>query len=171
MNYGLWYPKNQDFQLSVYSDADWDNCMDERKSMRGGAFFLGDSLVAWLNKKQGPISLSTTKVEYIAAATCCTQVLWMSQTLADLEVKYTALIPIHCDNTSAISVSNNLVFHSKTKHIPIKYHLLREHLTNTIVSLHYIPSKDRIADIFTKLLAKAQFEYLRQKLGVTLLSR
>jgi hypothetical protein len=72
MNYGLWYPKNQNFQLSVYSDADWANCMDERKSTSGGAFFLGDSLVAWLRKNQGSISLSTTEAEYVAAATCCT---------------------------------------------------------------------------------------------------
>ena len=59
MNYGLWYPKNQNFQLSIYSDADWANCMDERKSTSGGVFFLGDSLVAWLSKKQGSIYLST----------------------------------------------------------------------------------------------------------------
>ena len=72
MNYGLWYRKNQNFQLSVYSDVDWDNCMDERKSTSGGAFFLGDSIVAWLSKNQGSISLSTTEAEYIAAATCCT---------------------------------------------------------------------------------------------------
>jgi hypothetical protein len=95
----------------------------------------------------------------------------MIQTLADLEVKYTTLIPIHCDNTSTISVSMNLVFHSKTKHIPIKYHFLREQVANIVVSLRYIPSKDQILDIFTKLLVKAQFEYLRHKLGVNLLSR
>ena len=94
----------------------------------------------------------------------------MIQTLADLEVKYTAPIPIHYDNTNAISVSKNLVFHSKTKHIPIKYHFLREQVTKTIVSLHYIPSKDQIANIFTKPLEKSQFEYLCQKLGVTPLS-
>jgi hypothetical protein len=140
MNYGLWYPKNQNFQLSIYSDVDWANCKDERKNMSGGAFFLGDSLVAWLSKKKGSISLSTTEVEYIVAATCCTQVLWMIQTLANLEVKYTAPIPIHCDNTSAISVSKNPVFHSKTKHIPIKYHFLREQVTKSVVSVHYIPT-------------------------------
>jgi hypothetical protein len=77
MNYGLWYPKSHNFQLSVYSDDDWVNCIDERKSTSGGAFFLGDSLVAWLSKKQGSIYLSTTEAEYIAATTCCTQVLWM----------------------------------------------------------------------------------------------
>jgi hypothetical protein len=171
MKYGLWYPRNQNFQLSVYSDVDWANCVDERKSTSGGALFLGDSLVAWLSKKQGSISLSTIEVEYIVVSTCCTQVLWMIQTLADLEVKYTAPIPIHCDNTGAMSVSKNPVFHSKTKHIPIKYQILREHVTNTVVYLSYIPSKDQIVDIFTKPLAKSQFEYLRQKLGVILLSR
>jgi hypothetical protein len=87
MNYGLWYPRNHNFQLSVYSDVDWANCVDERKSTSGGSFFLGDSLVALLRKKQGSFSLSTTKFEYIAASTCCTQVLWMIQTHADLEVK------------------------------------------------------------------------------------
>jgi hypothetical protein len=61
MNYVLWYPRNQNFQLSVYSDVDWANCVDERKSMSGGAFFLGDSLVAWLSMKQGSISLLNTK--------------------------------------------------------------------------------------------------------------
>jgi hypothetical protein len=142
INYGLWYPRNQNFQLTVYSDVDWANCVDERKSTSGGAFFLVDTLVSWLSKKKGSISLSTTEFEYIAVATRCTQVLWMIQTLADLEVKYTALIPIHCDNTSAISVSKNLLFHSNTKHIPIKYHLLREQVTNIVVSLHYIPSKE-----------------------------
>jgi hypothetical protein len=84
----------------------------------------------------------------------------MIQTLAYLEVKYTAPIPIHCDNTSAISVSKNPVFHSKTKHIPIKYHFLREQVTNQIVQVNYIPTTEQIADIFTKPLAKTPLEYL-----------
>jgi hypothetical protein len=147
--------------LTAYSDANWENCVDERKSTSGGAFFLGDSLVAWLIKKKGSISLSTTETEYITYATYCTQVLWMIQTLADLEVKYTALIPIHCDNTSAISVSKNPVFHSKTKNIPIKSHFLREQVTNQTFQVHYIPTTEQIADIFTKPLAKTPFEYLR----------
>jgi hypothetical protein len=90
MTYGLWYPRNQNFQLTTYLDADWENCVDERKSTSGATFFLGDSLVAWLSKEKGSISLSTTEAEYIVASTCCTQVLWMIQTLAYLEVKYDA---------------------------------------------------------------------------------
>jgi hypothetical protein len=85
----------------------------------------------------------------------------MIQTLTDLKVTYTNLIPLHCDNTSAISVSKNPVLHAKTKHIPIKYHFLKEQVTNRVVQLNYIPSTKKIADIFTKPLAITQFEYLR----------
>jgi hypothetical protein len=166
MNYSLWYPKNQNFQLTAYLDADWANCVDERKSISGGAFFLGDSLVAWLSKKKGSISLSTTEAEYIVAATCCTQILWMIQTLAYLKVTYTDPIPLHCDNTSAISLSKNHVLHSKSKHIPIKYHFLIEQVTNIIVQVNYIPSTEQIVVIFTKPLATTPFGYLHQKLGV-----
>jgi hypothetical protein len=166
MTYGLWYTRNQNFQLTAYSDVDWENCLDERKSTSGGAFFLGDSLVAWLSKKHGSISLSTTEAEYIIVATSYTQILWMIQTLIDLKVTYTDPITLHYDNTNVISVSKNLVLHSKMKHIPIKYHFLKEQVTNRVVQLNYIPSTEQIADIFTKPLAKTPFEYLRQKLGV-----
>jgi hypothetical protein len=166
MTYGLWYPRNQNFQLTAYLDADWKNCVDERKSSSGGEFFLGDSLVAWVSKKQGSIYVSTTEAKYIIVATCCTQILWMIQTLANLKVTYTDPIPLHCDNTSSISVSKNLVLHSKTKHVPIKYHFLREQVTNKIIQLNYIPSTEHIVDIFTKQLAATPFGYLRQKLGV-----
>ena len=75
-------------------------------------------------------------------------------------------ISIKCDNTSAISISKNLVLHSKTKHIPIKYHFLREQVAQKIVKLEYVPTKEQIADIFTKALAREPFEYLRDRLGV-----
>jgi hypothetical protein len=81
----------------------------------------------------------------------------MIQTLADMKVTYTDPIPIHCDNTSAISVSKNPVLHSKTKNIPIKYHFLREQVTNRIVQLNYIPSTEQIVDIFTKPLAVGKY--------------
>jgi hypothetical protein len=161
MTYGLWYPINQNFQLTTYSDVDWENCVDERKITSGGESFLGDSLVAWLSKKQGSTSLSTTEEKYIVAATCCTQILWMIQTLADLKVTYTDPIPLHCDNTSAINLSKNPVFHSKSKNRPIKYHFIREQVTNRIVQVNYIPSTEQIVDIFTKPLAATPFGYLR----------
>ena len=115
---------------------------------------MGDSLVAWLSKKRGSIYLSSKKDEYIGAAICCTQILWMIQTLEDLEVKYVDPIPLHCDNISAISMCKNTFLHSKTKDIPIKYHLLRENITNRVVQLNFIPSTKQIVDIFIKHLPK-----------------
>ena len=155
MDYGLWYPKNQSLQLTAYSDADWENCPYDRKSTSGNAFFLGDSLVAWLSKKHSSILLSTTEAEYISIAICCTQVLWMKQTLEELEVKYDDPISILSNNTSAICISKNHVLHSKTKHIPIKYHFLRDHVANKIIQVCYISSNEQVAHIFTKPLAKA----------------
>jgi hypothetical protein len=89
-------------------------------------FYLVECLGSWLRKKQSSISLSTAEAEYIAARTCCTQVLWMKQTLKDIQVEFDDPIPVYCDNTSAINISKYLVIESKTKHIKIKYHFIRE---------------------------------------------
>ena len=122
--------------------------------------------MSWINKKQSSISLPIAEAEYIVVASCCTQVIWMKQILEDLLVKYEDPIGIHCDNTSAINISKNLVMHSKTKHILIKYIFLREKVSQKMVKLEYIDMKEQIADIFTKPLPKDTFEHLRNNLGV-----
>ena len=127
---------------------------------------MGPRLVSWFSKKQNSIALSTAEAEYVATASCCTQLLWMMQTLQDFQIKFATPISIMCDNTSAISISKNPVMHSKTKHIPIKYHFLREQVLEKKVKLEYVPSKEKVANIFTKPLPREAFEYLKQKLGV-----
>jgi len=165
-NYGLWYPRDIDLTLHAYIDADWAGSVDGKKSTSGGAFFMGSKLVSWFSKKQSSIALSTAEAEYVAATSCCTQFLWMMQTLQDFQITCTPPIPILCDNKSAISISKNLVMHSKTKHISIKYHFLREQVLEQKVKLEYVPSKEQVADILTKPVPRETFEYLRQKLGV-----
>ena len=140
--------------------------MQIEKSTSGGALFLGECLVAWLSRKQSSVSLSTAEAKYIAMGACCTQILWMKQTLEDIHVHYKVPITIPCDSTSAISISKNPVMHSKTKHIPIKYHFIREHVLEKTIKLEHIGTKDQVADIFTKPLPRETFECLRQKLRV-----
>ena len=165
-NFCLWYPRDTDVTLHAYTDADWEGSIDDRKSTSGAAFCMGSRLVSSFNKKQSSIALSTAEAEYVAAASCYTQLLWMMQTLQEIQITCTSPISILCDNTSAISISKNLVMHSKTKHIPIKYHFLREQVLEQKVKLEYVPSKEQVADIFTKPLPRETFEYLRKKLGV-----
>ena len=110
-NVQQWYPKGNNLIIQAFTDADWAISVDDRKSTSGAAFYLGGCLVSWLSKKQASISLSTSEAEYIAAASSCTQVLWMKQTLKYLQVQFSEPIPIFCDNTSAISISNNPVMH------------------------------------------------------------
>jgi hypothetical protein len=113
-DFGLWYPRNKGFELISYTDVDWDGSVDDKKSTSGNAFFLGECLVSWSSRKQSSISLSTTEAKYIAVVECCTQILWMIQTLEDIKIECNQSIPIYCDNTSAINISKNPVMHAKT---------------------------------------------------------
>ncbi|KAK6160279.1 hypothetical protein DH2020_003660 [Rehmannia glutinosa] len=90
IQYGLFYPKNENFSLKGYSDSDYAGNIDDRKSTSGSCQFLGDCLVSWFSKKQNCVSLSMAEAEYISAAFCCTQLLWMKQTLADYKCSYSA---------------------------------------------------------------------------------
>jgi len=118
--------------------------MDDRKSTGGGAFFMGSRFVSWFSKKQSSITLSTAELEYVAAASCCTQLLWMMQTLQDFQITCTPPISILCDNTSAISISKNPIMHSKTKHISIKYHIFENKCWNKRSSWNMFPLRNKL---------------------------
>ena len=107
-DYGLWYSKDSNACLAGYSDVDWAGSVDDRKSTSGGCFCLGNNLVSWMSKKQNSVSLSTAEAEYIAAGSCCTQLLWMNKLLHDYEIPQDTMC-IFYDNTSAINLSKNLV--------------------------------------------------------------
>ena len=111
MDYGIWFSFDTNSSLVGFSDADWAGNADDRKSTFGGCFCLGNNLVSWFSKKQKFISLSTAEAEYIAAGSCCTQLLWMKQMLEDYGISQEGLT-VFCDNTSAINISKNPVQHS-----------------------------------------------------------
>jgi hypothetical protein len=117
--------KGVQFELVGYSDSDYAGCKVDRKRTSSGCQLLRCSLVSWSSKKQNSVALSTTEAEYILAGSFCAQLLWMKQTLLHYGVKFKE-IPLLCDNESAIKIANNLVQHSRTKHIDIRHHFLRD---------------------------------------------
>ena len=120
-----------------------------------------------MSKKQNYVSLSTTQAEYIAAGSCCSQLLWMKKLLSDYGISQDIVV-VYCDNSNAIDISKNPVQHSKTKYIEIRYHFIRDLVERKIVALEYIPTERQNADIFTKCLDRSKFETLRQVIGVIL---
>ena len=164
-NLCLWYPKHCNFTLVGYTDVDYAGYLIDQKSTSGMAQFLGPCLVSWGSRKQNSIALSTTEAEYIAAAACCTQLLWLKQQLTDFGISFGPL-EIRCDNTSAIDISKNPVHHSRTKHIDIRHHFLRDHVEKKNIKLKHCRTEDQIADIFTKALPRETFVHLRLLLGL-----
>jgi len=129
---GLWYRKCSSFDLVAYCDADYARYKVERKSTSGSCQFLGQALIGWSCRKQNTIALSTTEVEYVSAANCCSQILWVRNQLEDYSLRHTS-VPIFCDNTSAINLSKNPIQHSRSKHIEIKHHFIRDHVKKKIL--------------------------------------
>ncbi|KAJ9546465.1 hypothetical protein OSB04_019008 [Centaurea solstitialis] len=162
--YGIWYPKGLGFELQAYTDADYGGCNMDRKSTSGHLQFLGNKLVSWASKKQQCVSTSTAESEYVAAASCCSQVLWMQSQLRDYGLEYKK-IPIYCDSKSAIAISANPVQHSKTKHIDIRYHFLKDNVEKENIELYFVNTEYQLADLFTKALDEKRFKFLISRLG------
>ncbi|GKF40432.1 hypothetical protein Tco_0120493, partial [Tanacetum coccineum] len=130
--------KDSGFELIAYSDADHAGCKDDYKSTSGGLQFLGEKLIRWSSKNQDCTAMSTAKAE----------------------------ISMYCDSKSTIANSCNLVQHSHTKHIDIKYHLIKEHVENGTVELYFVGTEYQLVDLFTKALPKERFEYLVHRIGM-----
>jgi hypothetical protein len=162
---GFGTPKGSTFDLIGYSDADWAGCKIEIKSTSGTCQFLGRSLVSWASKKQNLVALSTAEVEYIAADHCCAQLLWMRQTLRDYGYKLSK-VPLLCDNESAIRMADNPVEYSRTKHIDIWYHFLRDHQQKGDIEIAYVNTHNQLDYIFTKPLDEKTFSKLRNELNI-----
>ncbi|KAG9446382.1 hypothetical protein H6P81_012510 [Aristolochia fimbriata] len=136
VNWGLWFSRDSNTILAGYSDADWAGNVDDRKSTSGGCFYLSNNLL-----------------------------IWMSQMLADYGISSGALI-VYCDNTSAINISKNLVQYSRTKHIDIRHHFIRDLVEDGKVMLNHISTDKQLADIFTKSVDVKRFEFLRGAFGL-----
>jgi hypothetical protein len=164
-NIGLWCPKGANPTLVGFSDSDFAGSLVDRKSTSRACHFLERSLVSWSSKKQNSVVLSTAEAEYIAADSCCTQILYLKQSLVDYNIKLGS-VPLLCDNESAMKIAKNPILHSRTKHIDICHHFLHEKEANGDIALQNVRSKEQLVDIFTKPLNECIFVRLRNELNV-----
>ncbi|KAI3510704.1 hypothetical protein L1887_17837 [Cichorium endivia] len=131
----------------------------------GGCQLLDGKLVSWQSRKQTCVSLSTAEAEYIAAAFYTPQIIWIQNQLRDYGISMKR-IPLYCDSESAIQISHNPVQHSKTKHIALRYHFIKDHVEDGNIEIHFVCSVDQLADIFTKALLEPTFNRILQGLGM-----
>ncbi|GJR35918.1 putative ribonuclease H-like domain-containing protein [Tanacetum coccineum] len=162
---GLWYPRVSSFDLEAYSDSDYAGANLDRKSTTGGCQFLGRRLISWQCKKQTIVATSTTEAEYVAAANCCGQVLWIQNQMLDYGFNFMNT-KIYIDNESTICIVKNPVFHSKTKHIAIRHHFIRDAYEKKLIQVLKIHTDDNVADLLTKAFDVSRFQFLVVTIGM-----
>ncbi len=163
--FGLVYSKKEK-SLTGYSDADWAGDVNDRRSTSGYCFMLSGAAISWKSRKQSCVALSTAEAEYVALASATQEATWIRRLLVDLKYCGSEPTVIFEDNQSAICIGQNPQYHSKTKHIDIKYHFVRQQLSNKTIALQYCSTNDMIADVFTKSLSFDKFVRMRESLGL-----
>ena len=162
----LRYRYGVDLFLEGFSDSDYGNCIDTRRSVFGYIFRLGDATICWRSQKQKSVSTSTTEAEYVALSKAAKHFQWIKIALKDLRLSKTDSAVL-CDNTSTLDIAENHRISDRSKHIDIHYHRVRELVYTKKLTLLYVPSAENLADICTKGLPLDAFSYLRDKiLGV-----
>ena len=114
LDFGLWFPRTNYFNLIGYTDTDFGRCQEDQRSTSGNCQLFGNCIVYWFSKKQPSIALSTTEAEYMVVENCCAQIMWIKHSLVDFRLNYQS-VPIFCDNTSTINLTKNSIHHSRTK--------------------------------------------------------
>lgn len=169
--FGIIYRKGDEGKLRAYADSDYAGDVDDRKSTSGFVFMLGTGAVSWSSKKQPVVTLSTTEAEFIAAASCACQGVWLRRILGNIGLEQVTSTVIYCDNNSAIKLSKNPVLHGRSKHIDVRFHFLRDLTRDGVVELVYCNTQEQIADIMTKPLKLEAFLKLRDKLGMGMMQK
>ncbi|XP_035842185.1 uncharacterized protein LOC118488881 [Helianthus annuus] len=162
---GLWYPRSGDFSLTGYSNSDFGCCKLNAKSTTPGCQFFGTRLITWQCKKQTTVALSICEAEYVSASSCCSQILWIQQQMRDYGLQFLDT-PIFVDNEAAINITKNPVQHSKTKHIEIRHHFIRDCYEKKLIRIDHIHTDDQRADFYTKAFDKTRFSYLLKLNGL-----
>ncbi|GKV35863.1 hypothetical protein SLEP1_g44069 [Rubroshorea leprosula] len=165
-SFGVFYPRAEKIKLLGFCDSDWAGSEDDMKSTTGFCFTLGSGVISWCSQKQVALAQSTAEAEYIAATTAVDQAIWLRKLLVDVHHAQSNPTEMLCDSKAAVAIAKNPVFHGKTKHFKLKYHIVRVVENDGDIVMVHCSSEENVADIFTKGLQKIRFEALRNKLGV-----
>eukprot|EP00794_Sanderia_malayensis_P003564 gene3564-biopygen3051 len=158
--------RENEVQLIGFVDADWGGNLNGRKSQSGYLFSICGGIVSWASKKQATVALSSTEAEYVAACLATQEAVWLRSLLADLSFVQDKPSIIFEDNQGTIALSKNPKYHSRTKHIDVKYHFVRDKCESEEIVLTYCSTNDMIADMLTKALPRTLFERFRTYLNM-----
>lgn len=162
----LHFKPTQAQSLLAYSDAGWLSDPEDSRSQYGYAIFHGSNLISWTSKKQKVVARSSTESEYRSLAYIAAELIWIQQLLTDLYMPLIRPPLLLCDNVGAIFMTKNPVIQTRSKHIVLDFHFIRELVESNSLHVRHISSVDQMTDIFTKALSKDRIFQLRSKLQV-----
>ena len=163
---GLKFQKSPLTGISIFTDADWAGCVDDRRSTSGFAVFVGPNLISWSSKKQPTVSRSSTEAEYKALANGAAEAIWVDSLLKELGVIQQRTPILWCDNLGATYLTANPVFHARTKHIEIDFHFVRECVAAGALEVRFISSNDQLDDVFTKPATRQMLDRFKYNLNL-----
>ena len=139
---GLKYGKDSEFTLTGFTNSDWAGSINDRRSTSAYIFCLGKSTISWCSRKQNTVALSSTEAEYTSATEAACEGVWLRKLLNDLGRKQEGSTTIYCDNMSAIALTNNPVFHARSKHIDLRHHFIRDLVQKEEIQLEFISTNE-----------------------------
>lgn len=163
----LCFSKTEMNSLIGYCDADWASDLDKRRSCTGYLFKLSGAAISWSSKRQPTVALSTTEAEYMALSAATNEVIWLKHLICELDQSQTdVVVPIFCDNQSAINLAKTDGYNSRTKHIDVRHHHIRDKIEKNIIDPNYISTELMTADLLTKAITGPKTKYCTKEMGL-----
>ncbi|VVT58442.1 uncharacterized protein SAPINGB_P006210 [Magnusiomyces paraingens] len=163
---GLEYRAQKVYKLVGYSDADYAQDKQDRKSFTGYVFILSGGPITWACRKQVSPASSSVESEYMSLSDASKECFWINQLLSLCKIPIPLPVTMFEDNQGCIALAQNPVFHRRTKHIDVRYHVVRHYIRSGVIHLEYLDTQVMLADMFTKNLGRVKFETLRGLLGM-----